>query len=393
MNEQTGYLSKPGMVCALGANREEIAQQLFSDTPKALGIEAESYGAKHTPTGRVLTELPNIEQLPAVHRSRNNQLLLSAAHQIQQDLNQAINCYGKSRIAVVIGTSTSGIAEAEEAISLKQKKGEWPNSFDYKQQEIGAPAQFLSEHFELGGPSYTISTACSSGAKALASAKRLLNAHLCDAVICGGADSLCELTQQGFTSLGAISSQVCQPFSQNRNGINIGEGACLFLMSRDPSLIALTGVGESSDAHHISAPHPEGNGAAEAMQQALQDAGISAAEVDYLNLHGTGTIQNDKMESLATARVIGDQCPCSSTKALTGHTLGAAGALEAGFCYLSLEQNMLPAQLGDHQWDPNLPPLNWLKSVERGGQINTVMSNSFAFGGNNISLVLSKLLS
>ncbi|WP_299776289.1 beta-ketoacyl-[acyl-carrier-protein] synthase family protein [uncultured Pseudoteredinibacter sp.] len=392
MNKQTGYLSKPGMVCALGANREEISKQLFSDSPKGLKAEHKLHGTDDAPSGKVRTELPSTEHLPAPHRTRNNRLLLSAALQIQHDLNQAINRYGKSRIAVIVGTSTSGIAEAEEAISQKFKNGKWPNSFDYKQQEIGAPAQFLADHFELGGPSYTISTACSSGAKALASARRLLNANVCDAVICGGADSLCELTQQGFASLGAVSGEICQPFSQNRNGINIGEGACLFLMSREPSLIALAGVGESSDAHHISAPQPEGTGAEAAMRKALQDAGKNAADIDYLNLHGTGTEQNDKMESLATARVIGDQCPCSSTKALTGHTLGAAGALEAGFCYLSLEHNMLPAQLGDHQWDPNLPSLNWLKAVKKGSKVDNVMSNSFAFGGNNISLVLSKSL-
>lgn len=390
MSTPATYLSKPGMICALGANTEEISEQLFSDTPTPLGLNT-NYANNKAPVGQVSAALPDLVLLPKAHQSRNNQLLMAAAQQLDSDIQSAIQQYGRGRIAVIIGTSTSGIAEAELAITYHMENEEWPSNFDYKQQEIGAPAQCLAEHFDLGGPCYTISTACSSGAKALASARRLLNANLCDAVICGGADSLCQLTKQGFASLGAISSDICQPFSQNRKGINIGEAACLFVMSREPGLVALTGVGESSDAHHISAPQPEGSGAAAAMEKALADASKAANHIDYINLHGTGTEQNDKMESLAAARVLGEQCPCSSTKALTGHTLGAAGALEAGFCYLCLEQNLLPGQWGDQQWDPALPSLNWLNSVKRDSEVRTVMSNSFAFGGNNISLVLAKL--
>ena len=392
MSTQATYLSRPGMICALGANADEISEQLFSDTPTPLGIENhQDLQADESPVGRVNALLPDLENLPLAHRTRNNQLLLSAMEQLERELHTAVETFGKDRIGVIVGTSTSGIAEAEAAISHRLEHEEWPDTFDYQQQEIGAPAQFIAEYFQLGGPSYTLSTACSSGAKALASARRLLNAGLCDAVVCGGADSLCQLTKQGFASLGAVSSEICQPFSQNRKGINIGEAACLFLMSREPTLVALAGAGESSDAHHISAPQPEGLGASAAMEKALTDAQKSPADIDYLNLHGTGTEQNDKMESLAAARVLGEHCPCSSTKALTGHTLGAAGALEAGFCYLSLEQNLLPAQWGDQQWDPALPTLNWLSSVKRDSRITTVMSNSFAFGGNNISLILTKL--
>ena len=235
---------------------------------------------------------------------------------------------------------------------------------------------------------------------ALQSARRLLQLGACDAVLCGGVDSLARLTLNGFAALEAVSDGPCNPFSVNRQGINIGEAAALFLMTREPldrtqNPIALLGAGSTSDAHHISAPEPSGRGAREAMQAALADAGLTAAQIDYLNLHGTATQHNDAMESLAVAAVFPEGVPCSSSKPLTGHTLGAAGALEAAFCWLTLtsEQGLLPPHGWDGQADPALPALQLVMPGQRlpARGPRRLMSNSFAFGGSNVSLILGEL--
>ena len=226
------------------------------------------------------------------------------------------------------------------------------------------------------------------------SAQRLLDLNLCDAVLCGGVDSLCGLTLNGFSALDAVSDERCKPFSVNRQGINIGEAAALFIMSKHPAgtqTIALLGAGASSDAHHISAPEPSGRGAAQAMHKALKRAGLQPENIGYLNLHGTATQHNDAMESHAVAQVFPLGVPCSSTKPMTGHTLGAAGALEAAFCWLSLtHDNALAPHLWDGQPDPALPALQWVipgQTLAASPQ-RCLMSNSFAFGGNNVSLII-----
>ena len=266
------------------------------------------------------------------------------------------------------------------------------------EQELGAPASFLADWLGLSGPVYSLSTACTSSARALLSAHRLLQQGLCDAVLCGGVDSLCRLTLNGFSALEAISAERCNPFSANRHGINIGEGAALFVMTKEPvanaSSIALLGGGASSDAHHISAPEPTGAGAQAAMRKALASANVAAQEIDYLNLHGTATQHNDAMESLAVQALFPQGVACSSTKPLTGHTLGAAGALEAAFCWLSLSpynsDGLLPPHLWDGQADPTLPrlPLVDADTRLRRAQGRRLMSNSFAFGGSNLSLII-----
>jgi 3-oxoacyl-[acyl-carrier-protein] synthase-1 len=264
---------------------------------------------------------------------------------------------------------------------------------------MAAPATFLADWLGLSGPAYCLSTACTSSARALLSAHRLLQQGPCDAVLCGGVDSLCRLTLNGFSALEAVSAERCNPFSFNRQGINIGEGAALFLMTkelmtREQTSIALLGGGASSDAYHISAPQPQGLGAQQAMRKALAAAGVTAEQIDYLNLHGTATAHNDAMESLAVQALFPQGVPCSSTKPLTGHALGAAGALEAAFCWLSLSpynsDNLLPPHLWDGQAEDRLPHL---QLVAQGTRLahkpqRRLMSNSFAFGGNNLSLIL-----
>jgi 3-oxoacyl-[acyl-carrier-protein] synthase-1 len=342
--------------------------------------------------GKVRAELPPIPQRLARYDCRNNRLLLAALAQIADGVEDILSRHGRSRIGVVLGTSTSGIAEGEVAIAALQRDGRMPDAFHYARQEIGSSAPFLADHLGLLGPAYTISTACTSSAKALVSARMLLAAGLCDAVLAGGADSLCRLTVSGFSALESVSAEPSNPMSVNRCGINIGEGAALFLVTRDEAAIALQGCGESSDAHHMSAPHPDGRGAEQAMRAALADAGIRPEDIAYVNLHGTATAKNDEMESRAMHRVFPPGTPASSTKPLTGHLLGTAGATEAAFCWLALRdrEGRLPPHIWDNCPDPELPALNLVRvgdRMSRNGR-RSVMSNGYAFGGSNVSLVL-----
>ncbi len=393
----SAYLNALGLICSLGSGREEVARRLFAADTSGMVEEGGWVPERVLPVGAVKTALPPIPESLAAHNSRNNRLLLAAALQIEPEIRQAIQRYGSHRIGVILGTSTSGIDEAGRGIAAWLSDQQFPADYHYQQQELGAAATFLSEWLQLSGPSYVISTACTSSARALLSARRALDIGLCDAVLCGGVDTLCKLTLNGFSSLEAVSQQRCNPFSRNRDGINIGEAAVLFLMTREASgehSIALLGAGATCDAHHISAPEPSGRGAREAMQQALDNAGLTAAQIGYLNLHGTATPHNDAMESLAVKAVFPDGVPCSSTKPMTGHTLGAAGALEVAFCWLSLAtenaDHALPPHAWDGQPDPTLPPLQWTNTHTRLAQTpkRYMMSNSFAFGGNNISLII-----
>lgn len=390
------YLNELGLICALGNDRREVAAALLAGESAGMQVQAGWVPGRSIPVGTVKARLAAIPDRR--YDTRNNRLLLAAATQIDAAIRSAIQRYGAARVAVVLGTSTSGIHESAQGIRHHTLHGQLPEGFHYSHQELSDPAVFLAEHYQLAGPTYVISTACTSSGRALQSARRLLDLGLCDAVLCGGVDSLCELTLNGFGSLEAVSDERCNPFSANRKGINIGEGAALFLMSREPGHVALLGAGASSDAHHISAPEPEGRGAREAMRKALANAKLSARQIAYLNLHGTATPHNDAMESLAVSGEFPQGVPCSSTKPLSGHTLGAAGALEAAFCWLLLSEdnpdNRLPPQRWDGVADPQLPRLALVSDEGPGLPPDApryLMSNSFAFGGNNISLILGEM--
>ncbi|PNB75960.1 beta-ketoacyl-[acyl-carrier-protein] synthase II [Pseudomonas sp. GW456-E7] len=393
----TAYLNALGLVCALGRDKQEVARHLFAGDCGGMREQAGWVPQRTLPVGAVQGNLATLPADMSRHHSRNNQLLLEATLQIRPDIDSAIQTYGRDRIGVVLGTSTSGIDEASQGLAHYLREKQFPPEYDYQQQELGAPANFLAEWLQLSGPAYVISTACTSSARALMSAQRLLDLGVCDAVLCGGVDTLCKLTLNGFSALEAVSDQRCNPFSLNRNGINIGEAAVLFLMTRhagDSQPIALLGSGASSDAHHISAPEPTGRGALQAMRKALDRANLQPEQIAYLNLHGTATQHNDAMESLAVATLFPAGVPCSSSKPMTGHTLGAAGALEAAFCWLSLSadnrEHALPPHVWDGQPDPELPPLQWVTPATRLTSIapRYLMSNSFAFGGNNVSLII-----
>lgn len=379
------YLHEPGLLCAAGDSPAALREALFAATPS--GVQAEPWrDGRELHLGRVRATLPT---LPAGRQAtRNNALLLAAA----APLRARLAGFDPARVAVVLGTSTSGVAESEAAWAAWVRDGQLPAWHDVRQQEIGDGAAFLAAELGLAGPAYVVSTACSSSAKALASGARLLEAGLVDAVVAGGADSLCDFTIAGFAALEAVSAARCNPSSANRCGINIGEAAALFLMTREPGPVQLAGWGESSDAHHISAPEPEGRGAEAAMREALARAGLQPADIGYLNLHGTATPHNDAMESRAVARVFGQDLPCSSTKPLTGHTLGAAGALEAAIAWLTLSgDGRLPVHHWDGVADPALAPLHLVAPGERlSAAPRAVLSNSFAFGGSNAALVLTR---
>ncbi len=387
-------LSALGIINALGNSKTEVlANLLAGQTP---GMQRQvGWIPDHAPwVGAVTEALPAVPAALADFDCRNNRLLLAALAQIDSDITTVIAASGRERIGVIIGSSTSGIAEGEQALAEKLHSGEWPPHYAYRQQEIGSPAEFVARFLALPGMAMTISTACSSSAKALGSARQWLELGLCDAVICGGADSLCHLTLNGFSALESVSPDRCDPFASGRNGITIGEGAALFLMTGSGNGIRLAGIGESADAHHISAPHPDGTGAEAAMRAALHDAGMTAADIAYINLHGTATTLNDAMESAAVYRVFGSDTPCSSTKPLTGHTLGAAGATEAALCWLLLsalnEKRELPAQINRAKPDPLLPVIAILREKKSLPVSDTVhlLSNSFAFGGSNATVIL-----
>ncbi|SJM89931.1 Beta-ketoacyl-acyl-carrier-protein synthase I [Crenothrix polyspora] len=386
------YLNDLGLLCAVGNSRSEVLARLLAGDRSGL-MATDEFGIR-TIVGQVASELPEIEPYYSIYNCRNNRLLLAAISQIRATVNEMIVRYGADRIGVVLGTSTSGVRSTELALAYQAKFGTLPEQFHYKQQQMGAGADFLANYLGLTGPAYTISTACSSSGKAFASARRLINLDLCDAVIVGGADSLCSLTINGFAALESLSTGYCKPFGRHRNGINIGEAASLFVLSKQPGPVQLLGIGASSDAYHFSAPDPAGTAVIIAMQKALSDAGKQPEEVDYLNLHGTATVLNDAMESKAVNALFGNQVAASSSKGMTGHTLGAAAALELGFCWMLLaenEQGALIPNINDDERDTGLAPLHLVKKGESlGRSLQVCQSNSFAFGGNNLSIVIAR---
>jgi 3-oxoacyl-[acyl-carrier-protein] synthase-1 len=302
----------------------------------------------------------------------------------------AVERYGPRRVAVVVGTSTSGIRSTEIAYLQQQQGGGWPQSFDYrKSHSLDALCRFSASLLGLHGPLVTISTACSSSAKVFLTAQRWIECGLVDAAVVGGVDSLCLSTLHGFNALQLLSSQACRPFDVQRDGISIGEAGGFVLLDKRPAALNFVGGGESSDAWHMSAPHPQGRGAQTAMRAALVAAKLQPAEVGYVNAHGTGTPANDKAEAFATAAVFGERAVAvSSTKGATGHTLGAAGITEAVVVLQALQHQVLPPTAHVESVDPALA-LDVL-TRSRPATVRHAMSNSFGFGGNNCSLIFGR---
>ncbi len=390
-------LAALGIANALGNSPDEVWKRLVAgDTGRFVrrtGLAPE----RNILVGLVDAELSALAPALAEYDCRNNRLAAFVLDQIAAPIEAAISRFGRARVAVVAGTSTSGVGDAEKAIAHREKTGVLPGRFRAAQLEFGGIAEFVATYLRTTGPAFTLSTACSSGARALASARSLLAMGVADAVVCGATDTICGLTCNGFSSLGLICEERTNPCSANRAGITLGEAGAFFLVLREEGGVQLTGVGESSEAHHMSAPDPDGSGALSAMRAALADASLSPADIAYLNIHGTGTPANDAMECRAIDALFGDRVPASSTKPLTGHTLGAAGATEAAFCWQILEnaeggELVLPPHRWDGVADPALPRIDFLAEARRvpTGDSAHVMSNSFGFGGNNCTLVLSR---
>jgi len=357
-----------------------------------LDVDLETYIAKVEALDRV-----SVRADLSQYDCRNNRLAQLCLEQdgFADAIVAAKEKYGAARIGVFLGTSTSGILQTELAYRrLDSQTSALPPDFHYAEtQNTYSLAGFVCRYLGLAGPSFVVSSACSSSAKVFANAMRMLAAGVCDAAVVGGVDSLCLSTLYGFNSLGLVSRFPCKPYDADRDGISIGEGAGFVLIERateakSSDAMFLLGVGESSDAYHMSTPHPEGLGAKLAMQRALDSAGIAATDIDYINLHGTATKSNDASEGNAVAEMFGESVPCSSTKGWTGHLLGAAGITEAIIAILAVEHGFIPGSVNTQRLDPALPIDYRIDNAS--GKINRVLSNSFGFGGSNCSLVLGR---
>ena len=347
-------------------------------------------------------EVPGVDavRLPAEQSRfdcRNNRLAELALRQdgFLEAVERATGRWGRRRIGVFIGTSTAGILQTELAYRERDRvTGALPASFEYSATHNSfSVADYLRQRLHLEGPAAAVSCACASSAKVFGSARRMIEAGIIDAALIGGVDSLCLTTLYGFHSLQLSSPLPCRPFDVARDGISIGEAAAFAFLERpsadlDSDDVLLLGVGESSDAYHMSAPHPEGHGARRAMQAALRAAGLDPGAIDYINLHGTGTPSNDRSESHAVTSVFGPTTPGSSTKGATGHTLGAAGALEAVISAIALRNGFMPGGVHTTQIDPTLTAF-YLRENRR-APVSHVLSNSFGFGGTNCSLIFGR---
>src|SRR5262245_14984299 len=372
-------------VNSLGTRTAEVVASLRQGLP---GLSRPPAGTPFaTVCGGVDPDLPGLEGSLSEFDSRNNRFVLQGLRQIDESLVRARERWGAQRVAICVGTSTASMDEAERAFAEHMERGSLPRGFDVvRHASPDGLIRVLRALTGFSGPAAVVCNACASSGKAFASARRWLDSGEVNAVLVGGADSLCQTTLRGFRDLGLLSDGPSRPFSRERCGIHIGEGAAFALIERRGDGPRLLGAGESSDAHHMSTPDPEGSGARLAMEAALADAGVSATEVGYVNAHGTGTPTNDAMEARAIRGVFGGaNPPVASTKGYVGHTLGAAGATEAVFALESLRGGWIPASAGSDPVDPELGID--VVTEPRSAELRVALSNSFAFGGSNVSLV------
>jgi len=382
MNAKPLNIADFGIACSLGTSKDAVWQALLSCDVSGI-TQKKIYGKEYN------IALINDKQLNINHISE------LALESIVPTIEKAVSKFGKKRVAVLCGTCYKGSNEVVKALEMHKKNGKFPDNYEFEMQQTDYPAKFIAKKFGLEGIAISHSTACASSISAIISARNLLESGFCDAVIAGGTDIISDSIMLGFSALEAISPKPCNPFSKNRSGITLGEGAAFFLLTLNEELccdIKITGCGESSDAEHITAPRADGEGAKNAMKAALANAGLKPEDIDYMNLHGTGTMLNDAMESIAVSSIFPSTLPVSSTKSLTGHTLGAAGALELSFCCLALSckntEKFLPPHLWDNVFDPELPQLNFVSKGTKSNRLKRCISNSFAFGGYNSSIIV-----
>jgi 3-oxoacyl-[acyl-carrier-protein] synthase-1 len=374
-----------GLVCALGDGCDEAFGALLrgeapvAPAPFALPFE--------TVTGAVRGPLDALPATLRAYDTRLARIAVRALPQVSRAIDRLRARFGAERVAVIVGTSTGGLDATERVYRHLRATGQRTPEHSLRHaHSFDAVATLLRELLALRGPSYAVSTACTSSAKALANAQRLIATGVVDAALVVGVDALCETTVRGFHGLGVLSKRAARPFSSQRDGIHIGEGAALIVLARDSEgPVQLAAVGESSDAHSMSSPHPEGRGAESAMRRALQQAGLDASQVDYVNAHGTGTQQNDVAESRALLRVFGARTAVGSSKGATGHALGACGALEAVLCAQAIIRAELPPSVGSSPLEP--VSLNVLQAAQK-TRVRVALSNALAFGGSNASVLL-----
>ncbi len=400
------YLSKPAVMSCAGNNIDQLWDAVTTGSQKNIKKVTACNGEEYF-AARIADDI--LKPSGARYDMKIMRIENAALEQIADDIEAVKARYGADRIAVCIGSCDNG---TEFSLANHRKyfaDGVFPKDYNIEIQGADYVSTFVAEKFGLTGPAVTFATACSSSAGAIIKAAEMIKAGLVDAAIVGGIDIASDTTLIGFSALEAVSSEITNPFSKNRHGITLGDGAAFFVLTKEPVVecprsgciettsVKLLGWGESADAYHMTSPDPSGAGAEKAIRRALENAGLAASDIGYINLHGTGTKFNDSMEAKAVAAIFGEKTvPVSTTKPVTGHTLGAAAALEAAICWKALTENsgknniQLPLQVWDGERDEELPALNIVdgKSEAKEGELKVCLSNSFAFGGANACLVL-----
>lgn len=391
MNNEKLYLSEPGVMSAAGCSLDELWNSVTSGNQSGIK-RVKSFTGDEFFAARI--DDSRLGKTSAKYDMRIFKIEEGALDQISAQVEAAKEKFGVERIAVCVGSCDNGTEFSVAGHREYFKTGSFPEEYSLEIQGADYPATFVSDKFGLRGPSLAFSTACSSSAVALIKAAQLIKSGVADAVVAGGVDIASDTVLIGFSSLEAVSSEITNPFSKNRHGITLGEAASFFVVSKSPldeTGIELLGYGESCDAHHLTSPDPSGDGAFQAMTEALNRAGLKPEAIDYINLHGTGTKLNDSMEAKAVAKIFGENTVlASTTKPMTGHTLGAAGALEAAICYKAIvsKDGKIPLQVWDGVQDEELPAMNFASNKSEIKEIRVCMSNSYAFGGSNASLIL-----
>ena len=391
------YVNGFGLHCIWGGDKERVFQKLTRGERGVFTMH--DVAGVMRPVATIDPDtLPPVEN--AEFDNRVNRLNRAALDQIDDLVRRTVEKLGSSRVGIFMGSCDNGSEASLSALKCFRETGAYPEGYVLDYQAADFPARYIAERFGITGMLSVHSTACASSASAFVSARNNIYAGNCDAAIVGGVDIASRSVILGFASLEAMSDRPTNPFSANRTGLTLGDAAAFFLVTRErcedlqaegSAGLSVVGFGESADADHITAPRADGEGAYQAMKASLADAELDAGSIGYVNLHGTGTRLNDSMEAVAVNRLFGENTPASSTKALTGHTLGAAGALEASFCSLALENGgVLPVHLFDGCEDPKLPKVKLVKPGESASSLKYCISNSFAFGGCNVSLIIAK---
>ena len=390
------YLSKPGVMSCAGNNIDELWQSVTGGNQRGIKKVTACNGEEYF-AARIDDEV--LKPSTSRYEMKIMRIENAALEQIKADVEAAVSKYGAERVAVCVGSCDNGTEFSLAGHRKYFAEEKFPADYSLEIQGADYVATFVAEKFGLRGPVNTFSTACSSSAGAIIKAAEMIKGGIVDAAVVGGIDIASDTTLIGFSALEAVSSEITNPFSKNRHGITLGDGAAFFVLSKDPTNVKLLGWGESADAYHMTSPDPSGAGAEKAIRRALENSGVAATNVGYINLHGTGTKFNDSMESIAVDKVFGAdgiKVPVSTTKPVTGHTLGAAAALEAAICWKALVENngknniTLPVQVWDGERDEELPEINIVDSKSEAvkGDLKICLSNSFAFGGANACLVL-----